>query len=50
MQLYQYEREQHSLKELLLKGLPSFVFMQGIHWTRLSVDWVLEKPWYDLVQ
>ncbi|KAI1870625.1 uncharacterized protein JN550_005168 [Neoarthrinium moseri] len=44
-ELAQYERQQYSLKQLLLTGLPSFVVMQGIHWTRLSVDWVLKKPW-----
>ncbi|KAI0129954.1 hypothetical protein BJ170DRAFT_293704 [Xylariales sp. AK1849] len=43
--LIDYERSQHSFKQLLFPGLPSFVVMQGIHWTRFSVDRVLERPW-----
>ncbi|KAI4599335.1 hypothetical protein KJ359_001776 [Pestalotiopsis sp. 9143b] len=46
LQLMHYEREQRSLSQLLLTGLPPFLVMQGIHWTRLSVDWVLERRWY----
>ncbi|KAH6655072.1 hypothetical protein BKA67DRAFT_559411 [Truncatella angustata] len=42
--LWEYERERRSLNQLMLVGLPSFVVMHVIHWTRLSVDWVLDKP------
>lgn len=45
LQLMHYEREQRSLSQLLLTGLPPFLVMQGIHWTRLSVDWVLDRRW-----
>ncbi|KAF3023060.1 hypothetical protein E8E14_012697 [Neopestalotiopsis sp. 37M] len=45
LKLMQYEREQHSLSRLLLTGLPPFVVMQGLHYSRLSIDWVIERRW-----
>ncbi|KAK9799238.1 hypothetical protein AB5N19_04674 [Seiridium cardinale] len=48
LHLMQYEREHHSLTQLVFTGLPSFAIMRSIEWARSSVDWVLENSWLKL--